>query len=158
MAPRDHWGFAPDSCGVRIPEPVKHRTEARLRRYAEEQFTGRYTRLEIRFRGHFCYVDTYAEPEPLGPTSPPPDWPETREEDQERVRTTPIHLCRLRYFGDEERWGLSSYAYSHERYELSISPTASSSAHPKMPSRPRHRRTSSEHTYDCGGWVRQRGR
>jgi len=33
MAARGGWVFAPDSGGVRIPDPVKHRTEARLRRY-----------------------------------------------------------------------------------------------------------------------------
>ena len=65
MAPRGQRGFAPDSGGVRIPDPVQRRTEARIRRYAEEQFAGRYTRLEIRFRGQFCYVDAYTEPEPL---------------------------------------------------------------------------------------------
>jgi hypothetical protein len=31
----------------------------------------------------------------------------------------PTHLCRLRYFGDEERWGFALYTYSGERYELS---------------------------------------
>ena len=30
---------------------------------------------------------------------------------------------RLRYFGDEEGWGFAFYAYSNERYELSIFPT-----------------------------------
>ena len=42
---------------------------------------------------------------------------------QERLRNTPTHLCRLRYFGDEERWGFAFYTYSHERYELSIFPS-----------------------------------
>src|SRR5215217_3854121 len=79
MASRGQWGFAPDSGGVKISDSVKHRTEARLRRYAEEHFAGRYTRLDIRFRGQLCYVDAYVEPEPLGPDWPPPDWPETRE-------------------------------------------------------------------------------
>jgi hypothetical protein len=61
--------------------------------------------------------------QPLGPNWPPPDWPETREEYQERLRNTATHLCRLRYFGDEERWGFAFYTYSHERYELSIFPS-----------------------------------
>ena len=123
MAPRGQWVFAPDSGGVRIPDAVKHRTEARLRRHAEEHFASRYTALDIRFRGQFCYVDAYTEPEPLGPGWPPPDWPETREEYQERLRKTPTHLCRLRYFGDEERWGFAFYTYSNERYELSVFPS-----------------------------------
>jgi hypothetical protein len=33
------------------------------------------------------------------------------------------HLCRLRYFGDEERWGFGFFAYSSEKYELSIFPS-----------------------------------
>jgi hypothetical protein len=37
----------------------------------------------------------------------------------ERLRNTPAHLCRLRYFGNDE-WGFAFYTYSHEKYELSI--------------------------------------
>ena len=123
MSARGGWVFAPDSGGMRIPNTVKHRTEARLHRYAEEHFAARYTRLDIRFRGQFCYVDAYQEPDPPGPNWPPANWPETREEYLERLRNTPIHLCRLRYFGDEERWGFAFYTYSNERYELSIFPS-----------------------------------
>jgi len=35
----------------------------------------------------------------------------------ERLRTTPIHLCRLRYFGDENQWSMVFYAYSNEKYD-----------------------------------------
>ncbi len=121
--PARTWVFSPDSGGKPIPEPVKGRTEERIRRYAEQHFAGRYTRLDIRFRGQFCYIDAYTEPEPLGPDWPPPDWPETREEYLERLRNTPTHLCRLRYFGDEERWGFAFYTYSGNRYELSVFPS-----------------------------------
>ena len=120
--PAKKWGSDPDSGGVKIPETVRYRTEARIRRYAEEHFAGRYTRLEIRFRAQFCYIDAYTEPQLMGPDWPPPDWPETREEYLERLRTTPTHLCRLRYFGDEERWGFAFYTYSGKRYELSVFP------------------------------------
>jgi hypothetical protein len=119
--PRGQWVFDPNSGGKKIPEAVRLRTEQRLRRYAEEHFAGRYTRLDIRFRGQFCYIDAYQEPEPLGSNWPPPDWPETREEMMERLRATPTHLCRLRYFGDD-RWGYAFYTYSNERYELSVFP------------------------------------
>lgn len=123
MARRGEWVFSPDSGGVRIPDPVQRRTEARLRHYAEEQLAGRYTRLEIRFRGQFCYIDAYTEPDEPGPSWPPADWPETRQEYLERLRRTPTHLCRLRYFGDEERWGFGFFAYSSEKYELSMFPS-----------------------------------
>ena len=123
MPPKRTWGFDPNSGGVRIPEAVQRRTEQRIRQYAEQHFAGRYTRLEIRFRGQFCYIDAFTEPAPLAPGWPPADWPETPEEMQERLRNTPTHLCRLRYFGDEERWGFAFYTYSNERYELSIFPS-----------------------------------
>jgi hypothetical protein len=122
VPPRRQWVFDPDSGGTRIPEAVKRRTEERIRRYAEQHFAGRYTRLEIRFRGQFCYIDAYVEPE-VSPNWPPPDWPETREEMVERLRKTPVHVCRLRYFGDEERWGFAFYTYSSERYQLSVFPS-----------------------------------
>ena len=122
MSPKQ-WVFDPDSGGVKIPEAVKRRTQERIRRYAEAHFAGRYTRLDIRFRSQFYYVDAYTEPEPLGPGWPPPDWPESREEYLERLRNTPRHLCRLRYFGNEERWGFAFFSYGGDRYELSVFPT-----------------------------------
>ena len=120
---RKQWVFDPDHGGVKVKEPVKRRTEERIRRYAETHFAGRYTRLDIRFRGQFCYIDAYTEPEPLGPDWPPADWPESREEYLERLRNTPTHLCRLRYFGNEEGWGFAFYTYSNQRYELSVFPS-----------------------------------
>ncbi len=121
--PARRWVFDPDSGGKPIPESVKRRTEERLQRYAAQHFAGRYTRLDIRFRGQFCYLDAFTEPEPPTASWPPPDWPETRDEYLERLRATPTHLCRLRYFGDEERWGFAFYTYSNERYELSFFPS-----------------------------------
>ena len=84
--------------------------------FAAEEFAGR-------FRGQFCYIDAFTEPESPGPNWPPADWPETREEYVERLRATPTHVYRLRYFGDEERWGFAFYTYSGERYELSVFPS-----------------------------------
>src|SRR5437763_14683905 len=120
---RGVWMFDPDSGGVKITDPVKRRTEARIRQVAEVEFAGRYTRLDIRFRGQFCYVDAYTDPEPsLAPGWPPPDWPETREQMLERLRNTPTHLCRLRYFRAPHRWGVAFYTSSGAPYELSMYP------------------------------------
>lgn len=115
--------FDPNSGGVKIKDAVQRRTEERIRHFAETHFAGRYTRLDIRFRRQFCYVDAYTEPELPGPDWPPPDWPETRQEYVERLRNTPTHLFRLRYFGDEDGWGLAFYSYAQERYELSVFPS-----------------------------------
>ena len=123
MPEQRQWVFTPNRGGARISEAAQCRTEQRLRRYAEVHFAGRYTRLELRFRGQFCYVDAFTEPEETGPNWPPPDWPEKREERLERLRKTPTHLCRLRYFGNEVSWGFAFDTDSHERYELSVYPS-----------------------------------
>lgn len=36
------------------------------------------------------------------------------------MRATPVHLCRLRYFGDEHGGGFGFFAYSRDNYELSV--------------------------------------
>jgi hypothetical protein len=121
MSPRKQWVFAPNSGGQKIPEAVKRDLTQRIQRVAEQHFKGKYTRLDIRFKAQFCYIEAYTEPPRLTKSWPPKDWPESREEYIERLRSTPIHLIRLRYFGDE-RWGYAFYTYSHERYELSMFP------------------------------------
>ena len=120
MSPQGQWVFDPDAGGKKIPETMKRDIEKRIVRVAEEQFKSRYERLEIRFRGQFCYIDAYTEPR-ISDNWPPPDWPETKEEYLERMRSTPVHLCRLRYFGND-RWGFAFYTYSNEKYELSVYP------------------------------------
>ncbi len=70
----------------------------------------------IPFRGQLCYIDAYTEP------YVPHDFDasvfgESREEYIERLRNFPTHLCRLRYFGDEDCWSMAFYTYSHEKYE-----------------------------------------
>ncbi len=120
MLPRKIWVFNPDAGGIKIPDSVKHDVEKRIKSAAEKHFKGKYTRLDIRFKGQFCYIDAYQEPE-IRDKWPPKDWPETREEYIERLRNTPTHLCRLRYFGDD-RWGFAFYTYSNEKYELSVYP------------------------------------
>ena len=87
--PRGGWVFAPDSGGVKIPEAVRRQTEQRIRKYAEEHFAGKYTRLEVRFRGVFCYFDAYTEPDL------PPDWTplERRDPDGSPVTVPPDDNC-----------------------------------------------------------------
>ena len=119
MTPKQ-WSFDPNSGGVKIPPSVQANVEKRICAVAEKEYKGKYTRLEIRFKNQFCYIDAYTEPV-LMDDWPPPDFPETREEFYERLRNTPTHLCRLRYFGGDE-WGFAFYTYSHEKYELSVYP------------------------------------
>jgi hypothetical protein len=109
------WVFNPHVGGKKIPEAVKQRTRRRIEAFASEKYKGKFTRLDIRFRGPFCYVDAYVEPA-LSPGWPPKDSRETRAEMLERLRNTPLHLCRLRYFGHEDAWSLAFYTYSNEAY------------------------------------------
>jgi hypothetical protein len=83
--------------GRAIPEPVKGRTRQRILEHAEKNYAGKYTRLDIRFKGAFCYIDAFVD-------------------EPGRTRDLPIHLCRLRYF-QADRWSVAFFTYSHERYE-----------------------------------------
>jgi hypothetical protein len=118
--PCGYWVFDPDSGGKKVPESVKKDVSRRIEQVAEKRFKGKYTRLDIRFRAQFCYIDVYQEP-PKPAEDWSPGWSETREEYIERLRNTPLHLCRLRYFGDD-RWGYAFYTYSHDKYELTVYP------------------------------------
>ncbi|MDY0220433.1 MAG: hypothetical protein RBR67_04800 [Desulfobacterium sp.] len=120
----------PDKGGVKIPDTVKSRIKQRIIKYAETKFAGRYTRLDIRFHDDFCYVDAYTEPNIIEEW--PAGFPETREEHIERMRKTPLYLCRLRYFGDEEQWGIAFYSYADNEYETSIFPDGSSFGTPEL--------------------------
>jgi hypothetical protein len=119
MSPRRNtWTFDPNSGGKPILPAIQSDVEKRIHAAAEKEFKGRYTRLEIRFRGQFCYIDAYTEPVVME-SWPPDDQFETHEQYYERLRNTPTHLCRLRYFGNDE-WGFAFYTYSHDKYELSM--------------------------------------
>ncbi len=112
------WVFDPSSGGVKIPPAVQADVEKRIYLVAAQQFKGKYTRLEIRFKNQFCYIDAYSEPV-VYKDWPPDEQFETRAGYYDRLRNTPTHLCRLRYFGNDD-WGFAFYTYSHEKYELSV--------------------------------------
>lgn len=112
---RRQWVFDPHSGGVKIPPSVRTRTVERLEKYAAEQYAGKYTRLGIRFHGALCYIDAYVEPEQPSPKILKATG-EMRQQFLERLRSTPIHLCRLRYFA-EDCWSMAFFTYSNERYE-----------------------------------------
>lgn len=109
------WMLDPHSGGVKIPETVKKQVRERIEAYAAKKYKGKYKRLDFRFRGPLCFIDAYLE-RTLAPGWPPKNFPETRDQMLERLRNTPIHLCRMRYFGNEDRWSLAFFTYSNERY------------------------------------------
>jgi hypothetical protein len=110
------WVYDPQSGGVKIPPAVQERTRKRILDYAEKHYAGKFTRIDVRFRGQLCYIDAYIEPQ-VPSDYDPKLYGESREEHIERLRNMPTHLGRLRYFGDENRWSLAFYTYSNEKYE-----------------------------------------
>ncbi len=126
------WQRDPDSGGVKINNTVKDQVKQRIIKFAETNLAGRYTKLDVQFRDKFCYVDAYTDPELSLVEQWPADFPETREAHIERMRNTPTHLCRLRYFGHEDQWGLAFYSYAHDKYETSVFPDGKFFGTPEM--------------------------
>lgn len=111
------WVLDPHSGGVKIPEKVKASTTNRILKYAEQHYAGKYIRIDVRFRNQLCYIDAYKEPW-MQPESEydAERWGESYAERLERLRNLPIHLCRLRYFGNEDQWSMAFFTYSNEKY------------------------------------------
>ena len=59
---RKTWVYDPHSGGVKIPQAVRDRIRNRILAYAEKHYSGKYTRIDVRFRGQLCYIDAYTEP------------------------------------------------------------------------------------------------
>jgi hypothetical protein len=116
---RKIWVYDPQSGGKKIPETIKLRITQRILAHAEKNYAGKYNRIDVRFSGKFCYIDAYVEPY-VPKKFNSKMFGESREEYIKRLRDTPTHLCRLRFFGDENRWSMAFYTYSHERYEPCI--------------------------------------
>jgi hypothetical protein len=113
---RKIWVYDPQSGGVKIPQKIQPRIHQCILAHAEKHYAGKYNRIDVRFRGQFCYIDAYKEPYVSGNYNPKL-YGESRQEHIKRLRNIPMHLCRLRFFGDEDRWSMAFYTYSHETYE-----------------------------------------
>ena len=113
------WVFTPQSGGRKASPLAQDRIRHRIEVYAKTYYTDKYNRIDVHFRGQFCYIDAYVEPyvpdnfneELLGVT---------REKYLERQRTTPINLCRLRYFGSEDSLSIAFFSYGSDKYEPSL--------------------------------------
>lgn len=112
---RKMWVYDPQSGGVKIPHKAQPGIRQRVLAHAETFYSGKYNRINVRFRGQFCYIDAYEEPY-VEKDFNSELYGESLEEHIERLRNMPIHLCRLRFFGDEDRWSMAFYIYSHEEY------------------------------------------
>jgi hypothetical protein len=105
-----------------IPPPAQERLRSRVEQYARENLPGRYTRIEVSFRGAKAYIDLYREPEP--PFGQPVEG-ETAEQQMERLRNLPQHVCRLDYLGSDDQWRFAFYSSASEKYERSFLLTGS---------------------------------
>ena len=117
---RKVWVFDPQGGGKKIPPSTQDAVRKRILEHAERHYAGKFTRIDVRFRGALCYIDAYQEPN-IEKDYPTACLGETREDYVERLRNAPIHLCRLRHF-DNNRWSLAFYTYSHDRYEPCLFP------------------------------------
>ena len=113
------WVYDPHSGGTKIPDRKKDRIRQRILKHAEVNYAGQYLRIEVRFRGKFCYIYGYTEPQ-LSDDYESQLIGVSREQYIDQMRNSPMHLCRLRYFGNEDRWSMAFYTYSHEKYEPCI--------------------------------------
>lgn len=111
------WVQDPDAGGVKITDALKRDTERRLRSHADKHYAGKFTRLGIKFRGQFCYIEAFKEPDPAA--RPYEGSGETLDEYRERLRNTPFKLCRLRHCG-QGKWSVGFFKYSDMNYELCI--------------------------------------
>lgn len=121
--------YNPRTGGKSVPDAVQMRTERRIHEHVAKHYPGKFLRIDVRFRGTFCYIDAYTEPDVPRGSKPPTG--ETRDQWIERLRNTPTHLCRIRYFGSEDRWGFAWYTYAHEKYEPSFLITGESHGTPE---------------------------
>jgi len=108
MARATVWVYNPHRGGKAIPMLVRREIEDRLRAHSRASFDALGYRLEIRFRGPFCYLDAAKEGE---------------AGDGASAGGESLHLCRLRFSGDADRWSFAFYAYSAERYEPAVFPS-----------------------------------
>ena len=92
------WVFTPPSGGRKVPTTVQEVVRQRILQQANKNYAGKFSRIDVRFRGALCYIDAYQEPA-VGREHPTASLGETRQEFIERLRHTPTHLCRLRHFG-----------------------------------------------------------
>jgi hypothetical protein len=113
------WQFDPSSGGRPVPDAVRRAAKAAILAHGQRHFTGRYRELDVRFKAQFCYVDACVEPEELVADEEPVDAGGNRGECLERVRSSELKLCRLRFFAPD-RWSLAIYSYAQERYEASV--------------------------------------
>lgn len=83
-----------------VPEPTKTALTQSLQAHARQHWP-QLADLQVRFRGHFAYLDA------------------------ELADSDVLPLCRLRYLGSTDLWGFGLYLGSSDTYQDQILPTGS---------------------------------
>lgn len=99
-----------------IPQVVRWEMPGRIYSYAKKHFKGKFTHIDLRFRGDFCYIDAYCDPAVRSEELPHSETREYRKfikQHQDKV----IPMCRLRYIGKSDHWEFDFFACSSEKYE-----------------------------------------
>lgn len=99
---KKQWVFDPHSGGVKISPYRKAEVENQIKRYADKDLKDKCDRIEVLFRGALCYVTAWRT-----------------ESDGEDYR---FPLCLPWHF-DMERWSVSLFTWSNEKYEPCILPS-----------------------------------
>ena len=117
--------------GAMISDAIGRRTEERVRQFARDRYPGRFRDVGVWFRGQFCYVDLFRDPGPFLDGWSSEDSDETREQYRDRLAATPVHLLRLRYFGNPDRWSFAWYNDATEEYEPATFPSGEAAGLPE---------------------------
>jgi hypothetical protein len=97
-----------------LKESVRRSLIYRLKEHAAKKWKKECREVLVKFRGPHAYIDAL------------PVRVEGRtEEEQESLRATPVHLCRLTYLSRSDVWGFAFYKYSDSKYERSYLPSGS---------------------------------
>ena len=105
------WTFDPERGGTAIPAEKRVLVAERIEKHAQKLYAGKFTSLNIRFRGALCYIDAYTAPTQILDTAA------TKAKQLLTANEPPelVHLCRLRHFS-LDRWSLAFFSYSDDRY------------------------------------------
>lgn len=100
------------AAGVPIPEAVRADLRRRLEAHAAKHYGQTCRGVVLRFRGDHAYVGALVVH----------TWflPGTTEAERERIRNTPVPLCRLTYLRRRDRWAFFFYKASDDRYERNV--------------------------------------
>lgn len=98
------WYYDPHSGGGKIPPHMQETIRLRVKAYEVQRPWYPQTKLTVRFRGQFCYVDSI-------------------ESDG-----TQMPLGRLRYFSEND-WSFAYFTYSTDQYRSCLISSASGDKH-----------------------------